>query len=260
MEIIKYPRTQHVEGSRLQQGDEDLEQVPLRSLLGKKLVIEEKEDGANTGISFDCDGKLHLQSRGHFLQGGPRETQFTLFKQWANTFADDWQAALGDQYIAYGEWLQKKHSVYYDALPHYWLEFDVFDKRGGVFLDTAGRDRVLAGLSYSRVTVLWEGTWTAGMRFEDFIRPSRFKTAGWRERLRQTSDRLGFDWNVVWKHTDHSDLSEGVYIKWEEDGEVKGRYKFVRPDFVSLIVANDEHHENLPPVPNLLAEGVDLFT
>lgn len=82
MQILKYPRTCHVQGSRLQPGDEDLEQVPLRELVGKHLVIEETQDGANSGISFDAGGKLHLQSRGHFLQGGPREAQFTLLKRW----------------------------------------------------------------------------------------------------------------------------------------------------------------------------------
>lgn len=259
MDIIKYPRTQHVEGSRLQQGDEDLEQVPLSSLWGKHLVIEEKQDGANSGISFDGNEKLHLQSRGHFLTGGPREQQFTLFKQWAATHADLLYIALGDQFIAYGEWLYKKHTVFYDRLTHYWAEFDIFDKSRGVFLDTPSRERMLKGLPYQPVKVLWTGTWEKGMRFEDFIGPSNFKTPRWIDALRQQVQKLGFDWELIWKHTDHSDFMEGVYIKWEEEGVVKGRYKFVRPDFVSLIVSNDEHHDNLPSVPNLLAPDVDLF-
>ena len=40
--IIKYPRTQHLEGSRLQKGDEDLSQVPFSRIFGKNIVIEEK--------------------------------------------------------------------------------------------------------------------------------------------------------------------------------------------------------------------------
>ena len=51
--ILKYPRTPHLEGSRLQEGDEDLSQVQFDYVLGKNLVIEEKIDGANTAISFD---------------------------------------------------------------------------------------------------------------------------------------------------------------------------------------------------------------
>jgi hypothetical protein len=78
--------------------------------------------------------------------------------------------------------------------------------------------------------------------------------------LRLQVEALGYDWDLVWRHTDHSDRLEGLYIKWEEDGIVRGRYKFVRHDFVSLIVSNDEHHDNLPPVPNRLAADVDLFS
>ena len=50
--IQKYPRTRHIEGSRLQPGDEDLEAVPFRDIAGRHLVVEEKIDGANCGISF----------------------------------------------------------------------------------------------------------------------------------------------------------------------------------------------------------------
>ena len=48
-QILKYPRTCHLEGSRLQPGDEDLDQVSLDALQGTYLVIEEKVDGANAG-------------------------------------------------------------------------------------------------------------------------------------------------------------------------------------------------------------------
>ena len=103
MQIIKYPCTQHIVGSRLQTGDEDLEQVRVESLWERNVVVEEKQDGANSAISFDSSGKLFLQSRGHFLQGGPRERQFALFKQWAMTHQESLFMLLGDQYIAYGE-------------------------------------------------------------------------------------------------------------------------------------------------------------
>ena len=37
--IHKYPRTPHLEGSRLQAGDHDLGQVPFRDLHGARLVV-----------------------------------------------------------------------------------------------------------------------------------------------------------------------------------------------------------------------------
>ena len=37
-------------------------------------MVEEKIDGANSAVSFDGDGGLLLQSRGHYLTGGYRES------------------------------------------------------------------------------------------------------------------------------------------------------------------------------------------
>jgi hypothetical protein len=72
-QIFKYPRTPHLQGSRLQPGDEDLEAAPFAILKGQHVVVTEKMDGANSGISFSEEGKLQLQSRGHYLTGGARE-------------------------------------------------------------------------------------------------------------------------------------------------------------------------------------------
>lgn len=78
--IRKYPRTHHIEGSRLQSGDEGLAAIPFDELVGRHLVIEEKLDGANSAISFESDGMLLLQSRGHYLTGGAREAHFAPLK------------------------------------------------------------------------------------------------------------------------------------------------------------------------------------
>lgn len=95
--MIKYPRTHHLEGSRLQPGDDDLSQVRLSSLRGVPLVIEEKLDGANAALSFAADGELLLQSRGHYLTGGGREKHFALFKTWAATHQEAFREVLGDR-------------------------------------------------------------------------------------------------------------------------------------------------------------------
>ena len=73
LSIHKYPRTHRIEGSRLQPGDEDLDAVPFDTIAGRQLVVEEKMDGANCGISFNPSGELLLQSRGHYLTGGGRD-------------------------------------------------------------------------------------------------------------------------------------------------------------------------------------------
>ncbi len=65
--IYKYPRTYHLDGSGIQRGDEDLSIIPVANLAGLYVVVEEKMDGANSAISFESDGHLLLQSRGHSL-------------------------------------------------------------------------------------------------------------------------------------------------------------------------------------------------
>src|SRR4051812_3584326 len=112
--MLKFPRTQHLEGSRLQPGDEDLAQVRFDEIAGRPVVVKEKVDGANAGLRFDAAGRPWLQSRGHFLTGGYRERHFDAFKQWAAARAQDLWPALGTRYALYGEWAYAKHTVYYD--------------------------------------------------------------------------------------------------------------------------------------------------
>ncbi len=258
-EIRKYPRTRHIEGSRLQPGDEDLEAVPFREIAGRRLVVEEKIDGANCGVSFSPEGELLLQSRGHYLTGGARERHFNLLKQWAGTHAAALQERLSDRYVLYGEWLYAKHTVFYDALPHYFLEFDILDCHDRAFLSTPRRAELLAGLPVVSVPVLHQGTLK---RLEDLtalLGPSRYITVQHWERLRGQCQRLGLDVERAWRETARGTLMEGLYVKVEEDRQVVARYKFVRADFLTAVFAADGHWLDRPIIPNLLRDDVDLF-
>jgi hypothetical protein len=259
-EIIKYPRTRHIEGSGLQKGDHDLKVVPFADVRGKYLVIEEKLDGANTGISFDGDGTLRLQCRGHYLAGGPGEEQFALFKTWAQSHQDWLIDVLEDRYILYGEWLYAKHTVYYDCLPHYFMEFDIYDRAAGEFLSTERRHEMLAGRPVVSVPVLHMGTVTKVKEITDWVRPSLYKKPDWRDNLRVMAASVGADPEfVLRRETDDSDLSEGLYIKWEEDGTVKERYKWVRRDFLNAILDSGTHWKERPLIRNGLHTDADLY-
>lgn len=260
LELFRYPRTPHLEGSRLQEGDHGHDHVPYRELRGLRLVVEEKLDGANTGISFSPAGELLLQSRGHYLVGGGRERQFNFIKAWAQAHADWLLQRLEDRYVMYGETLSKKHSVFYDALPHHFFEFDVLDRRTGQFLSTAARRELLAGGPVLSVPVLYDGLAPARLAdLKALLRPSLAKTARWRDAFEATVRREGLDLALAWKQCDKSDLSEGLYLKVEADGQTLGRYKWVRADFVQAILASEKHHSEQPYVPNQLAPGVDLY-
>ena len=175
-EIHKYPRTHHLEGSRLQLGDEDLSQIPFDDIMGRYLVIEEKCDGANSAVSFDADGRLLLQSRGHYLTGGYRERHYNLLKQWANAHRDELYELLGTKYIMYGEWVYAKHTVFYDALPHYFLEFDILDRENGIFLDTRTRHEMLRNTSIVSVPVLGEGRFGTREEILGYLGQSNYVT------------------------------------------------------------------------------------
>jgi len=227
--ILKYPRTPHIAGSRLQPGDDGLGVIARESLAGLPIVVEEKLDGSNTGISFDNHASPILQSRGHALTGGPRERQFNLLKRWANRHVAALRGILGCRYVMYGEWLHAKHTIAYDRLPHYFLEFDIFDRDSGEFLSTDRRASLLAGSPIISVPVL--GTGSVGM-LDSYIGRSRCSS---------------------------TELMEGLYLKHEEGGRVVARYKYVRPGFLQATADSGSHWADRPIVPNSLREGVDLF-
>jgi hypothetical protein len=257
--LAKYPRTQHVEGSRLQPGDEDLAAVPWSELRGRPLVVEEKLDGANSGLSFDARGELLLQSRGHYLRGGGNERQFSILKSWAHARSTQLSEILGDRYLVYGEWLFAKHTIFYDALPHYFLEFDVLERPSGDFLSTDRRRELLGSLPLVPVPVLARGRFERLDELTALVQRSRYKSELWRDRLDESAREGSVDPSRVRRETDASDLMEGLYLKVEEEGRVTGRFKFIRSGFLQAVLDSGTHWQDRPLVANRLAPGVDIF-
>ena len=257
--IKKFPRTPHLTGSAFQVGDHDLLPIPFAQLRNHHLVVEEKIDGANSGISFTEAGVLRLQSRGHYLTGGGRERHFAQFKSWASAIQYALWPVLSDRYIVYGEWMYARHTIFYDALEHYFLEFDVLDRHTGLFLSTEHRRALLNGLPICSVPVLHEGTLRSPAQLTALLGQSRYRTPRWREALRTVAEKLGQDADRILRETDPSEQMEGLYIKIEDGGQVRGRYKMVRADFHDIIAAAGGHWHDRPILPNQLAEGVSLY-
>lgn len=256
--LLKYPRTAHLAGSRLQPGDAaDPAARAWSALEGAHVVIEEKLDGANAAFSFDAEGRLWLQSRGHYLTGGGRERHFDLFKAWARTHAAAFWARLGPRYLVFGEWLFAKHTIFYDALPHYFLEFDVFDRAESRFLSTPARAALLRGLPIRSAPVLHAGPCPGGAAAA-LVGRALYKSAGWRRALEAAAQAEGLDAERAARQTDPSDLAEGLYVKREDQGSVLERLKWVRADFLQCVEASDSHWLSRPILPNRLADGVDL--
>lgn len=262
--IDKYPRTPHAMGSKLQPGDTADGQLSLIEMKkkhpGTRMIIEEKVDGAQAGLSYSDDLEQRLQSRGHYLSGGARESQFNLFKEWATIHDGMLMDRLEDRFTLYGEWCFARHTQFYDRLPHYFLEFDVLDRTTGAFLSTPARRDLLDGLPIAPVPVLADDWPGSERELSDLIGPSLFRSDEWRASLAEAAELAGVDPDQALSECgEDPDLMEGVYIKIEKDGETVGRYKWVRPGFVQTIIEGGIHWSQRPMIRNGLAEGVDLF-
>lgn len=208
-----FPRTPHVlhvPELRGKEGEHFLSDEGRKCLLSARLHVEEKVDGSNTGISFDADGVMHFQGREKYLseRKATHEQYHRMFNWWWERRDAAWEL-LGPTRIIYGEWLYAKHTLKYEALPDYFLGFDVFEREhpqspDGHFWSHDRRDELFAQLGIHRVPSV------ADTEFPDL-------------------DRL------LALAAGPSDLGcpekEGLYVRLEEDGRLTMRAKHVRPEF-----------------------------
>ena len=179
-----------------------------------------------------------------------------------NTYEERYHAffdVLGTRYIMYGEWMYAKHTVYYDKLPHYFMEFDIFDREAQIFLSTERRHEMLKNLPVVSVPVLKTGKFQDREDLISLLGKSNYISEHKTETLRQTSERLGLDVERQVRETDASDTMEGLYIKIEENGQVIDRMKYVRPSFTQTVDVSQTHWLDRPIVPNGLAIPVEAI-
>lgn len=239
-DYVKYPRTPHLFGSTGTDDDRHLSRRESQAFIrDPSLIVEEKLDGTNVGIHFTRQGRMVLQCRGHEIQAG-MHPQYDLFKQWTVAMRPVLEAILENRHILFGEWLYAKHSVQYRNLPHYFFEFDIYDKEAGRFVDLKTRLAILKGTGIHTVPVIHRGALTA-------------------EQLPQLIQASAFDSLFENPTTGQPDrLMEGLYLRTEANGTVTGRAKFVRIEFVEK-VKQSEHWQHRTMVPNLLDKGADIW-
>lgn len=220
--FLKFPRTPHLfklPGTSIL-GDRLVEPAEARRLLRLPAAVEEKVDGANLGLSVGADGRVRAQSRGHFLKPGT-PGQWQPLWRWLSQREEGLRAALGTNLLLFGEWCYARHTVAYDALPDWFLAFDVYDRGAGRFLSRARRDALLEPLGLATVPLLAEGV---------------------------------FDEQALVRLLARSRLSrspaEGLYLRWDEGDWLLARAKLVRPGWVP---AGDGHWSKHPLETNRLA-------
>jgi hypothetical protein len=239
-DFVKYPRTPHLFGSSGTDDDKRLSERESQEIISDpSLIVEEKLDGTNVGIHFTPGGEMMLQCRGHHITEG-MHPQYDLFKQWSVVKRPVLERTLGCDFILFGEWLYARHSVHYLKLPHYFFEFDIYDKPRQAFLSLEQRMAMIAGTGIQTVPVIHTGA-VAKDELVGLIGSSKFDSRF----ENPTTGRI-------------DDLMEGLYVRTEKDGRVSARAKFVRPEFVEK-VKQSTHWQHRTMTPNLLAEDADIW-
>lgn len=238
--FVKYPRTPHLFGSKGTDDDKHLGQRESEEFVrDPSLLVEEKVDGTNVGIHFTSSGRMVLQCRGHEIGEG-MHPQYDLFKQWVAVKRPVLETMLERRYILFGEWLYARHTIHYRNLPHYFFEFDIYDKEEEAFLDWETRMILLNDTGIETVPIVHRGASTQEKLLK-LIGPSAFDAA--------------FE-NPLTGKVDHR--MEGLYLRIEKEGRAIGRAKIVRPEFVEKI-KQSEHWQHQKMIPNELAEGANIW-
>lgn len=229
MSFFKFPRTPHIftaQGVNVRD-DKVLTKEEAVHFLSAPVVVEEKIDGANIGISFYDLSELKIQNRGNFIEPGFSD-QFEQLWTWAYNRMELLERHLEGRYILFGEWCYAKHSIHYTQLPDYFVGFDLFDKETGLFLSTKRRNEIFEKMQITEVPLIGQKQYTAS------------ELSG----LLNTSVSAFYD-----------GPPEGVYLRRENDEQLIGRAKLVNSDFIHHI---SEHWSKGALIKNELSNPTAL--
>lgn len=220
-DYFKFPSTPHL--ATLAdvdiRGDKVLSESERDEFLQNDLVVEEKVDGANLGISFDSEGNIQAQNRGAYLHL-PGSGQWKKLGDWLTPRTDTLFEHLSVHFILFGEWCYAQHSVFYDRLPDWFVGFDVYDKRFGRFLSSKRRDNLFTEMCVAQVPVLARGHF-AYPEVQKFLSTSKFS----------------------------EQPAEGIYLRFDQEDWLVQRAKLVRPAFIQAV---EQHWSRSAIRPNRL--------
>lgn len=208
-EFFRFPHTPHLawlaEGAP--RDDKVLSPREVKSLLSGEVVVEEKMDGANVGLSLEPDGSLRVQNRGQYLEE-PYSGQFSRMPDWLNQHRDSLCSKLTPELILFGEWCAARHSLNYVSLPDWFLIFDVYDRTTGRFWSSQRRNVLATSMGLTTVPQVLSGK----VRVNDLI-----------QLVETTSSRY------------RKGALEGIIIRRESLEWCEARAKLVRQDFTQSI-------------------------
>lgn len=219
-------------------GETDPDAVDFNKLREQFLVVEEKVDGSGVSIFFDYEMNLHIHHRGSEAIG----PEYRLLYEWVRRYEYDLFSILEDRYVLFGEWMFKKHTIYYDCLPDFFLESDVYDHKHDIWLSTNARKELFQHSEFIRsVPVISSGIASSLNDLLDLVGKPKYQSDNWRKSMQDVCEKSNYDVSATLQETDASNLMEGLYIKHEDEGQVLARYKFVRFEFVNKIINSGTH-------------------
>jgi len=208
-DFFRFPHTPHIAwlGEGVPRDDKVLSRHEADLFLSEYIVIEEKIDGANLGLSVDEDGMLRAQNRGAYIDLSIGTGQFSTLASWLTPRQDRIAEALFPDLMLFGEWCRAVHSVRYTALPDWFLVFDVYDRSSKSFWNSLRRNEFASSLGLATVPLI-------------------------QSRSRQSLDSLT---GLLGKSAFSDGLAEGMYLRREDDEQTLARAKLVRPEFIQQI-------------------------
>ncbi|RST86483.1 DNA ligase [Aquibium carbonis] len=216
-DFFRFPHTPHLAwlGKDKPRGDKVLLPHEIQDFLDSVVIVEEKVDGANLGISRADDFEILLQNRGSYISM-PYRGQFARLNSWLGERRESLEKVLEPKLILFGEWCAATHSLFYDRLPDWFLLFDVYCREKKEFLTTIDRNTLAQKGGLSTVPEIARGHFA----------------------LHQLTDLL---LNVRSQFRDGA--IEGLVIRTEDETGCIARAKLVRPDFSQAI---QEHWSSRP--------------
>lgn len=154
-EFFRFPNMPHLLwlGQGQPRDDKILSNQEIATLLQDEVLIEEKLDGANLGISLDNQNELRAQNRGQYLPQ-PFSGQFSRLNSWLGQHGEILKQTLTPELILFGEWCAARHSLDYNQLPDWFLLFDVYDRKAGKFWSVERRNALAQALNFTTVPLL----------------------------------------------------------------------------------------------------------
>ena len=207
----KFPHTPHLFwlGEGTPREDKILSTGEARAFLDGTVIVEEKVDGANLGLSVGPDGRVRAQSRGNYLAPGRCHTQWNPLWPWLAQREQALVTALGDELMLFGEWAYALHTIAYTGLPAWFLAFDVYEPKNDRFWSVAKRNALVEKLGIETVPEVFHG----------------------RLALNQIASLIGA--SLI-----GAPRMEGLYLRREKDGYLQQRAKVVGAEFKQQI---EEH-------------------